>query len=763
MSPSWTHGYTKVEGRGSHEARRKRKVMSAGLQTMQPVKTGAAASAAAHVSSPYVGLVPFSERDSAFFFGRGEESRNIAANLRAARLTLLYGPSGVGKSSVLRAGVVAPLLAIAQHDVMERGAPDFAIVFFNEWTTEPLDALSKRIRASVQKALGQATIDRLPPTLTLLQVIKTWTERYGIELLIILDQFEEYFLYHADESGPGTFAHEFPQAVNHTNLRARFLISMRDDTLSKLDRFKGSIPMLFDNRLQIDHLDLASAYEAIVEPVKKYNELRAKDNPFSFDREFGHKERAGLLANALDELQPFLLNKVLSEVQVGKLSIGVTGQGVVKKDEEAIGAGGAPPKILIEAPYLQLVMTHIWHHEETVRSRVLKGATLEKLGGSEKIVEQHLDKIMEGLSEEEQDTAAAVFYYLVTPSGTKIAHTVKNLAEYTKLPEERIAQLLKSFLKVREGMEEYRILRSVNQKLGKEPIEAYEVYHDALAKAVLAWSAKHKSELDKKKALEVEFKKQRRIIFWGSAILIVAALASGFAFSIQRNYLLKEEVLRKEAEAERMQARANEEILISQQKSLESNKEMLQSLVYLAGGTPEEKAEAVQVLKKKIDANELDSQLVPSITQILEQVAKEEGESQTGQEAEAAVTQITEQALDTRISPRVYIQIQNDEQLDLAVHLQKRLNESPLSDIPDVRPRIIAPGIDKVGPRKNIEFSELRYFHRTDLERRIGEQLVQILIGAGLTDVQLKPVGGYEDNPNIRPNHFELWLSPDMR
>src|SRR5215470_15492175 len=59
--------------------------------------------------SPYRGLEPFDERDAAFFFGRERETRLITASLFASPLTLLYGASGVGKSSVLRAGVLPRL------------------------------------------------------------------------------------------------------------------------------------------------------------------------------------------------------------------------------------------------------------------------------------------------------------------------------------------------------------------------------------------------------------------------------------------------------------------------------------------------------------------------------------------------------------------------------------------------------------------------------------------------------------------------------
>ena len=101
-----------------------------------------------------------------------------------------------------------------------------------------------------------------------------WTERTGADLLVVLDQFEEYFLYHGSEDSEGTLAVEFPRAVNRGDLRANFLISIREDSLAKLDRFKGRIPNLFDNYLRIDHLNRDAARQAVVRPLEKFNELR---------------------------------------------------------------------------------------------------------------------------------------------------------------------------------------------------------------------------------------------------------------------------------------------------------------------------------------------------------------------------------------------------------------------------------------------------------------------------------------------------------
>jgi hypothetical protein len=64
--------------------------------------------------------------------------------------------------------------------------------------------------------------------------------------------------------------------VNRPDLRVSFLISLREDALAKLDRFKGRIPSLFDNYLRLDHLDRAAARSAIEKPLMEYNRLQEK-------------------------------------------------------------------------------------------------------------------------------------------------------------------------------------------------------------------------------------------------------------------------------------------------------------------------------------------------------------------------------------------------------------------------------------------------------------------------------------------------------
>lgn len=135
-------------------------------------------------SLPYRGLIPYEVTDAQFFFGRDDDIDIVIANLIAYKLTILYGPSGVGKSSIIRAGVA--------HKISERekkaAKTKFIPVVFSTWHGEPVEALKN----SIVEAVGIA-ID--PSKLSLDDCIRECTEKEKKHLLIILDQFEEYFLY----------------------------------------------------------------------------------------------------------------------------------------------------------------------------------------------------------------------------------------------------------------------------------------------------------------------------------------------------------------------------------------------------------------------------------------------------------------------------------------------------------------------------------------------------------------------------------------
>jgi hypothetical protein len=66
------------------------------------------------IECPYVGLDSFEAAHAAYFFGRNQESKIIADHVLARPVTVLYGASGVGKSSIINVGLPAALKQIAE-------------------------------------------------------------------------------------------------------------------------------------------------------------------------------------------------------------------------------------------------------------------------------------------------------------------------------------------------------------------------------------------------------------------------------------------------------------------------------------------------------------------------------------------------------------------------------------------------------------------------------------------------------------------------
>jgi len=271
-------------------------------------------------SSPYKGLNAFedTELDALLFFGRERETEIVVANLIASRLTVLYGPSGVGKSSLLSAAVARSLRALPEEPL---------VVVFSSWSDDPNAALAE----SVGETAGLDVDGSALAALTRVQA-----ER---DVYVVLDQAEEYFLYHAGDAGPGSFAEALPAVVT-TLPRVNVLISLREDSLAKLDRFAGRVPGLFGNTLRLDRLDRNAARSAVLRPAERYAELTGETVT----------------------VEPELVERVLDEVGTGQIEPALGGLGAVEG-----GGDGAR----IEAPYLQLVMQRLWDEEHRSGSTTL--------------------------------------------------------------------------------------------------------------------------------------------------------------------------------------------------------------------------------------------------------------------------------------------------------------------------------------------------------------------------------------------------------
>jgi WD40 repeat protein len=431
------------------------------------------------VDDPYVGLTHFTEEYADRFFGRDTECALIIGNLRAARLTLLYAESGVGKSSLLRAGVVARLHSFAAHDMETRGSPRLVPIVFSSWSERPVPALIRAIDDAARPYLPAGTTLELPED-DLELAIETASEALDATLLVILDQFEEHFLYPDDQVEEKRVAAQVARCVNRADLRANFLISIREDAYAQLgDLFRGKVTNVYGNFLHLDFLDRAGARESIEKPIERVNELAANSEPF--------------------ELEPALVAAVLDQVGREQVTSAQDGQ-----------SADAKPRDEVETTYLQLVMRRLWEEETDAGSHELRLRTLEDRGGSQAIIRSHLDRAMggeadgvAGLNDAQRRVAASIFHFLVTSGGTKIALTARDLADLSGLPVPEIEPVLRHL-----SSPKLHILRPVVSDEGRrEP--RFEIFHDALARPIVDWRTRvEEAELDARVARE-RAKKER--------------------------------------------------------------------------------------------------------------------------------------------------------------------------------------------------------------------------------------------------------------
>jgi hypothetical protein len=439
---------------------------------------------------PYVGLDPFEKAYEPFFFGREFDSRVIADHVISRPITILYGPSGVGKSSILNVGVPAALGRRRR----------WMVVTLRYWQdpSEIQHLAVKSLEAALPADIKNSRQWRAPFWIKVDAALK----RTRQPLLFVLDQFEEYFLYRTEYSRA---AIEKPMAelLARRGRDIRVLIGLRDDSLHLLNQLRAVFPGVLETTVPLGHLSDAAVERAIRGPIEKYNELY-RQSP-------GGHEPVGLDDN--------FVRTVIDELR----------QGGHRPAGDAIGGSSEEP---IELPYLQLTMTKVWDAEGGRSAKRLRTETLTRtLGGVEKIARQHVDKILNDLTSTEQALCADIFRYLVTGSGGKIAYPANDLAR--QIGDDRKQAGADGLVSADEVEGLLRKLTPTATRLLKpvraNGVDAFELFHDVLGPPVLRWRREFNANL----RLASEKRRARRAQWLASvfgAVTFVALLATVYAY-----------------------------------------------------------------------------------------------------------------------------------------------------------------------------------------------------------------------------------------
>lgn len=200
---------------------------------------------------PYRYLDYFDLAHKQIFFGREAAKKELLAQIRQNRLTLVHAPSGVGKTSLLRAAILPALCT----------AKDLSVYIHHPG--EPVAAIQRHI---FPRAPHPQKLTDLP-----LHTFLSWVCQYlkGEErLVILLDQFEEFFI-HCTPLQQKPFMAGLAECHADDSLPVHFVLAMRKDYFSDMAAFEPVMPEVFHNQYRLTPLKRSEAAKAITGPLQE--------------------------------------------------------------------------------------------------------------------------------------------------------------------------------------------------------------------------------------------------------------------------------------------------------------------------------------------------------------------------------------------------------------------------------------------------------------------------------------------------------------
>jgi WD40 repeat protein/class 3 adenylate cyclase len=218
--------------------------------------------APADVACPYMGLAAFEAEDAEFFFGREALVAELTARLAGIRFLAVVGPSGSGKSSLVRAGLLPAVWAGALP-----GSEDWQTLVLTPGA-HPLNELAARLSLLCDLTPG-AILDDLeadPRALELTIRRALAGQPSAVKLLLVVDQFEEVFALCHDESERRRTIEALLYAVEAEGGRAVVVPTIRADFYGRCAEYPDLAARLADNLL-VGPLDEAGLRQAIEGPA----------------------------------------------------------------------------------------------------------------------------------------------------------------------------------------------------------------------------------------------------------------------------------------------------------------------------------------------------------------------------------------------------------------------------------------------------------------------------------------------------------------
>ncbi|WP_131785941.1 trypsin-like peptidase domain-containing protein [Protofrankia symbiont of Coriaria ruscifolia] len=302
--------------------------------------------------NPYRGLSVFRSSDRNLFFGREADTERLITEVETKSLVVLFGASGVGKSSLLRAGLIPRL--------DDRG--DWLSVLV-ELDQDPLDTLALELARTnglppgsstgrLDAFIGQLRDDGLAKTLRRLSRIASRS------VLVVVDRFEQLLQEEVDEAERSEFLGLLEKAAaagQDGDARFTIVAAIRSDFIAALTQLPGIDWLLRDRLFSVSPMDSAALRRVIQEPARRHGVSYGRGLAARIARETVGEGALPLLEFTLSQMWEHQHDRRLTEEEYEAIG-GV--EGALDRHAASVVAGlrGTPgDELLLRRALLRLV------------------------------------------------------------------------------------------------------------------------------------------------------------------------------------------------------------------------------------------------------------------------------------------------------------------------------------------------------------------------------------------------------------------------
>jgi hypothetical protein len=326
------------------------------------------------LESPYRDLEVFDEAHATFFFGREAMTQHLVETLRTTRFLAVLGPSGSGKSSLVRAGLLPELragaLLLSQHwrfILFKPGAHPLQELAFHLAGGEP----DGDVLASARRSLDHLRADER--ALHLQVRLSLAGQSSEACFCILVDQFEELFTLCHDQVERVRFIDNLRYVATIAEGRTVIIVTMRLDFMPSAAEYTDLAEILSGHQFLVSPMDDRDLRRAIEEPARLVGARFEEGLIDTIVEDVGHEPgMLPLLQRALLQLWERQSDNQVMTLQAYRQSGGV--QGALAQRADAIFAGFTPERRAMTRR-LMLRLTQPGEGTEDTRRR----ATLNEL------------------------------------------------------------------------------------------------------------------------------------------------------------------------------------------------------------------------------------------------------------------------------------------------------------------------------------------------------------------------------------------------